>query len=304
MFDPNKLIKRYKETQDAAFVAKEFNVHKSTVYRWIKKSRTLTKGYLKHTGLKRESTKPKRTKKCTLSSEERIAIEELRIRYGWCAQRITGYLQRKGTLKEERGFSTVYRFLKRKGMINEKKKHRRPRFQDTKHMHLKNAKTIGKLQMDVKYVTPELSGLTHTVFKFAVIDIFSRYKQALIFPVLDMQHAIMALESILRTLPFEADFIQTDNGLEFQSKFIGFCKKQGLKHHFIHKRSPNENAVIERSFRTDEEEFYFRLKERPKDLFELNYLYQEYLTEYNTIRPHLGINLQTPQEVVANVLTQ
>lgn len=45
-------------------------------------------------------------------------------------------------------------------------------------MHLKNTTTIGKLQMDVKYITPELSGLPHTCFEYAVVDIYSRYKEA------------------------------------------------------------------------------------------------------------------------------
>jgi len=31
------------------------------------------------------------------------------------------------------------------------------------------------------------------------------------------------------------------------------CLDMNLKHHMIHKSSPNENALIERSFRTDEE---------------------------------------------------
>jgi hypothetical protein len=33
----------------------------------------------------------------------------------------------------------------------------------------------------------------------------------------------------------------------------------GWDHHYIHKSAPNENAVIERSFRSDEEEFFWRM---------------------------------------------
>jgi len=103
-------------------------------------------------------------------------------------------------------------------------------------------------------------------------------------------------------LPFKPIFIQTDNGLEFQQRFHEFCEGLKLQHHFIHKNTPNENAVIERSFRTDEEEFFFRLSRRPKHYDELRQWLNEFLSFYNNERPHLGINLLTPSQVVANVL--
>ena len=67
--------------------------------------------------------------------------------------------------------NTVHRLLKSKGLIHNYGNHRRPRYQETKHMYLKNTKTIGYLQMDVKYITPELSGLPWTCYEYAIIDI-------------------------------------------------------------------------------------------------------------------------------------
>jgi len=75
-----------------------------------------------------------------------------------------------------------------------------------------------------------------------------------------------------------------------------------IKHHFIHKSTLNENAVIERSFRTDEEEFYFRIKTRPKHYDELRDLYREYLRYYNHERLHMGIAFKTPAQIVAEVV--
>lgn len=180
-----------------------------------------------------------------------------------------------------------------------------PLFQNTKHMHSKNVKTLGKLQMDVKYVTPELSGLDHTCYLYAVMDILSRYKQGIIFPLLDQSYSIEALEYILSVIPVKADFIQTDNGLEFQKRFHQFVTKEKmLKHHYIHKSNPNENAVIERSFRADEEEFFcFRLGRlgKPRNITELNIFYRLYLKEYNETRPHLSLDLMTPNEKLEQV---
>ena len=63
--------------------------------------------------------------------------------------------------------------------------------------------------------------------------------------------------------------------------------------------SPNENAVTERSFRTDENEFFYLLEEPPQDINDLNRLFQQYLTVYNTIRTHMGINMYTSKQEVA-----
>lgn len=152
--------------------------------------------------------------------------------------------------------------------------------------------------MDVKYITPELSGLPYTCFEYAVIDIYSRYKEAVILNHLDQDGSILALMEILQRLPFTPDFIQTDNGLEFQGRFHQFCKQRNLNHHLIHKSTPNENAVIERTFRTDEEEFFFYMKRAPKHYDELRVWFADYLQYYNYKRPHLGINLKTPYEVI------
>ncbi len=232
-----------------------------------------------------------------LTNPEQEAVIALRKKRGWTAEKI------KAALKLPVASRTVHRFLKKIGMIRPYGYHRRPRFQDTVHMHSKNTTTIGYLQMDVKVVTPELSGLPWTCFEYAVIDIFSRYKEGVILNQLDQDGAILALLSILPRLPFKPVFVQTDNGLEFQKKFVQTLADMGLSHHFIHKSTPNENAIIERSFRTDEEEFYFRLTEAPADYDVLRLWFAEYLRYYNHERYHLGIDLKTPAQVVAEVLS-
>jgi transposase InsO family protein len=165
-------------------------------------------------------------------------------------------------------------------------------------MHLKNVQTIGYLQMDVKFLTPELTGLPWTCFEYAMIDIYSRYKEAVILNHLDEDGAIAALLDIIPTLPFKPTFLQNDNGLEFQTRFHQHVEALGLQHHYVHKRTPNENAVIERSFRTDEEEFFFWQYKGATDYDDLRSQFAAFLKEYNTQRPHLGIDLKTPLEVV------
>ena len=291
--EPKLIIEKLKlNGGKVRLTAKQLGISPATVITWRRRSRSGGQGmrYVK-TSLHRRSTKPKTNRITTLTPAEQDEIVKLKRLRGYGAIKLARIV---GTNKHYR---TVHRFLKAKGLTAPSKNYRRPRYQETTHMYLKNATTPGKLQMDIKYVTPELSGLAHTTYLYAVIDIYSRYKAGVILPSLDQALAIKALSILLPTLPFKPDFIQTDNGLEFQARFRSYVVNQlGLRHHHIHKSSPNENAVIERSFRTDEEEFFWRIDGVPEDLFVLNRLYQEYLDDYNTFRPHLGIDLQTPQE--------
>lgn len=289
-----KILKELrKQKGNCAKTARKLGIHKSTVLRWNKRSSKGGRFYVNYT--KRESTRPTNIK-YALTEKEELDIIRLREKRKCTSEKI------KYILKLKVSVSTIQRFLIRVGLIEQEGYHRRPRFQNTIHMHAKNVTTVGYLQMDVKVVTPELSGLPWTCFEYAVIDIYSRWKDAVILNQLDQDGSIGALLEILPRLPFKPVFIQTDNGLEFQKKFRTFLDGWNLKHHHIHKSTPNENAVIERSFRTDEEEFYFRIEHRPKHYDELRDLLKDFLHYYNTERPHLGINMKTPAEMVADVV--
>lgn len=292
--EPKEIIAKLKELNGRVReTAATLGIAPSTVSFWQKRARSIRSNFrLSTRGLARKSTAPKRKRVRKLLGPRGEAVVALREKSRYGARKI------KRILALSEHHNTVHRFLKARGHILEGPTYRRPRYQETTHMYLKNVTAPGKLQMDVKYVTPELSGLPHTVFLYAVIDIFSRYKAGIIFPEVVQDFSIKTLQEV--RLPFTPDFVQTDNGLEFQARFHDFVTKtKGWRHHHIHKSNPNENAVIERSFRTDEEEFFFWRMKKPKSLEDLNLQYQGYLFEYNHDRPHLGIDLKTPMEVLS-----
>jgi len=275
--------------------ASSLGIHRVTVYRWINRAKTKWTTDNLSSKIKRKSTKPNTIHK-KLTSNNKADIINLRKSKGYCAEKIKFHLNLSVSK------NTIHRYLKSLGLINNYGNHVRPRYQKTTHMYLKNTNTIGFLQMDVKFITPELSGLPWTCYEYAIIDIYSRYKDAVILNDVNQDNSILALIEIVNRLPFKPTFIQTDNGLEFQSRFAMHAKALGLDYHYIHKSSPNENAVIERSFRTDEEEFFFRLKGPCKNYDDLRDKFADYILEYNTVRPHLGISLKTPMQVVAYVV--
>lgn len=270
--------------------ARELGISPGTVINWrTRATSTLSRLTIRENGLERKSTAPK-SSLTRFSAAQQDAITILRKQTGHCAEKIVT------DLKLDCSHWAVHNFLKGKGLVAEWGRRRRPFYQETTHMNVKNTTKPGYLQMDVKYVTPELSGLTHTCFLYAIIDIFSRFKQGIILPLLDQSYSIEAARKLIPQFPFKPVFIQTDNGLEFQERFhTCMLQELHLQHHHIHKSNPNENGVIERSFRTDEDEFFCFLPRRTKrahTMEELNDQYQQFLHFYNYDRYHLSLKLK------------
>jgi transposase InsO family protein len=292
--NPKEIIRLLQAGHTAKEVASSLGVSMRTVWYWKKRAISPHTLKLSRHCAKRKSTKPLSTPRSeAISKREKEQIKELRIESAWGAERI------QHVLGLEASDRAVHRYLVKEGLVNSVQ-HRRPRYQDTVHKGLHNVHEPGTIQMDVKYATPHLSGLVHTTYLYAGIDLFTRYKVGWIYPDLDSHTAAEALEWFLHSFPFPISFVQTDNGLEFQAAFQRALNLFELPHHFIHKASPNENAVIERSFRTDDEEFFtHRLPRsgRPKDLPELNAKYQDWMHIYNEKRPHHGLDFRTPVQM-------
>ena len=289
--DVKDIILSYRQTLNASKTAKDLGISRWTVYRWVRRSRSMyTLDYYSTRGLKRKSTRPHliHTKSHLLENQKIIQLRKEHI-----GARKISYL-----LGLHISPMTVHRFLKRNHLVEKQVKYRRPKFQNGHAMRPSNTKSLGYLQMDTKHVTPELSGLPSTCFEYAAIDILSRYKLAVILPDISSESASLALEFFLKWFPFPVKYIQTDNGLEYQFKFEDTCRKHNIDHYFIHKNSPNENAVIERSFRTDQDEFFYWLENQPQHLGELNQWLQVFINKYNTWRPHQALDYKTPLEVV------
>jgi transposase InsO family protein len=292
------IIETYKRVRSIRGTARELGIDRKTVRTWVNRGKSIhTPHYIAFRGLERKTTRPHTIHK-KLSRKHEVTLINLRLEHGEDQYKLAKQLRVNYAIKVSP--KTVYNTIrnKRPDLLHKKGRYRRPLFQNGHAMRPKNVTTPGYLQMDVKYVTPELSGLSFTCYEYGVIDIFSRYKVALILPVLDEAGSILALKWAIQSMPLKIVYVQTDNGLEYQNLFHNTCEKQNIVHYHIHKNSPNENAVVERSFKTDQEEFFFRLKDKPIDINDLNKKFQEYLSWYNTKRYHFGINLKTPLQAL------
>lgn len=288
------VIFSYMKTGSYVLTAKNLGISKWTVKRWVKRSKAASHGRLGDLttrGLVRKSTRP-HTIYHAISPQLEREIVSLRETEHAGAKKLY-YMIEKAVSDR-----TIHRLLKKRNLVRIQPNYLRPLFQNGKAMRPSNTKELGYLQMDTKHVTPELSGLPYTVYEYAAIDIVSRYKQAILFPDISSDSASLALQTFLKWFPFEVTYIQTDNGLEFQAQFQKLCQEKGLTHYFIHKNSPNENAVIERAFKTDQDEFYYWLKQEPMHIGELNEWLQEFMVKYNTKRFHQALGYKRPIEIV------
>ena len=108
--------------------------------------------------------------------------------------------------------------------------------------------------------------------------------------------------AILRLPPFFQ--VWTDNALIFTMKYSAYPERRtafqkrveasGLLHTLIPKGSPWRNGFIERSNRTDNDEFFHRYRFRCSE--ERRYYFRLWEGFYNHQRPHQGIGNQTPAQ--------
>lgn len=290
------LVTTLKRTGNVSRTASELGISRMTVYRWSKRARS-SYGRLKYQYVHRLSTRPKTHSRIITPTIENQILS---------LKRITHFGPKKivKSLKLSVSHMVVHRLLAHKGLVTPKPKFRRPLFQNGTCMRPANTTELGYLQMDTKHVTPEWSGLPSTVYEYSAIDILSRYRQVVLLPDISDDSARMALEYFLKWFPFPIKYVQTDNGLEFQRTFHNFCIAKNIDHYFIHKNSPNENAVVERAFRTDQDEFYSWLEKRPQHIGELNDWLTKFIIQYNHVRPHQSLDYKTPAEVVKHYTLQ
>jgi transposase InsO family protein len=105
---------------------------------------------------------------------------------------------------------------------------------------------------------------------------------------------------VIEKFPFRIHTIRTDRGHEFQAQFHRHVEDKGMRHVYIKPRSPQLNGKVERSHRTDQEEFYQLLTYT--DDVDLNEKFAEWERSYNLDRPPGAFKGKTPYEVLRSVL--
>jgi putative transposase len=272
----------YRNCENAAQVCRHFSIPKRTFWRWKKKYNPWDL-----TSLEDKPKKPRSSPRKTPWDIEKQILSLKKIHPRWGKEKIALVMKRKNI---DISGKTCWKILDIHRLMvrykTRKRKPLKPRVNIAK-IHTPNA----LLQLDTKYVS--LYGRQY--FQYTIIDVISRVRYADIYQNLDMKTTIAFLE---QTIPqMKTKIIQTDNGKEFGKEVSKWLTQKGIRHVFSHKSRPQENAYVERSHRTDEEEFYSS-EPLGTNLQELRTNFARYLKMYNTERPHWGLGGKTPMEAL------
>ena len=156
------------------------------------------------------------------------------------------------------------------------------------------------VQMDSKYVQLPNG---KTVFEFGAIDCFTRKRVVDLAPSLTSEEGALFLHKVISGFPFPVQAIQSDGGAEFLGAFTKTVAELRLTHYFNRPYYPQGNGRIERSFRTDDDEFY-HLHELPTDLNSFSKALLAWNRRYEARRLHQALGYLTPNQFYNNWLTQ
>ena len=273
-----KAVMMVRNGQSIRQVAKYFGFNPSTVCRWVKRA---PKGsfYELSTRVSRPINHPNET---DWRIKKKIVGLRLKTK-GRCSEVIHRMLLNDGV---EVSLNTVKRTLRKHGLI----KPRSP----WKKYHLSGGRpeavNPGDLvQVDTIHlpINPK-----ERIYVYTLIDVNSRWAYAYATKRISGGETLKFVRQARRKVSFDFHCVQSDHGPEFSRYFTHMVK---TRHRHIRVRKPNDNAHIERFNRTIQNELLDRL---PRDVKVINGHLKEYLRYYNQERLHLGINLQTPSQIL------
>ncbi len=152
------------------------------------------------------------------------------------------------------------------------------------------------VEIDTVHVGP--SG--NQLYLYTLIDVCTRWAYAIPSLRINTHRSLSFVQYGQIASPFAFQTIQSDHGSEFSKWFTKQLVARGLSHRHSRIRTPNDNAHLERFNRTIQDEY---IKRVPRDLSLWKKELPEYLHYYNTERPHMGLDMKTPQEKIAELIT-
>ena len=132
------------------------------------------------------------------------------------------------------------------------------------------------------------------------IDDATRIRALRIYRRHNQKSAMDFVDHVVEKFPFRIHTIRTDRGHEFQALFHWHVEDQGIRHVYIKPRTPQLNGKVERSHRSDKEEFYQLLTYT--DDVDLNEKLARWEHFYNFERPHGAFNGGTPYEALRSLM--
>jgi len=140
-------------------------------------------------------------------------------------------------------------------------------------------------------------------YLFVAIDDYSRELFAAILPDKTQYSSEKFLKQVLAECAYTIEQAYSDNGLEYKGNplnhaFMKLCHEHKMEQRFTKVKHPYTNGKAERVIRTIMEQWHDKtiFKNRIHRQIELI----RFINWYNTVKPHKGIDNQTPLEKLTN----
>lgn len=134
------------------------------------------------------------------------------------------------------------------------------------------------------------------LYVYTMLDVYSRFAYAEPMPKINTHRSLRFVRHA--TLPFSISTLQSDHGSEFSKYFTKMLASDGVAHRHSRIRRPNDNAHLERFNRTIQDECLSRI---PRNLRSWQKEIPEYLRYYNEERPHMGLAMKTPLQIIQTI---
>jgi transposase InsO family protein len=258
--------------------------HRATVYRWINGIKRL--GIHEFIRRYRAAKKGRRHTKTHAATKARIyAIRESKRHC--CGEKIQYFLNKE--YGEVVSVSTIYRVLGEKYQLRSKWKKNAKRGKV-----LRGTEPRAVIQTD----TVDFGG----VFAFTSIDTFTKEPCVVLKPTLD---SLAGREALCEQLLFFGDIqsIQRDGGPEFKGAWEELARARIETIRTAKPYKKNEQAFIERFNGILRKECLGYGPYRPEQIPELQKQLDRFMRYYLYERPHLSLNMQTPNEFAMSHLT-
>lgn len=259
-------------------VARRLGVEPSTVSRWVKLDPT--------GGWRLIPTHSCRPHYHPAALNETIVdrILVLRSERNQCAEILHHRLKEEGVVVS---LSSVKRILRRHGLT---------RFSRWKKWHQYPSRPMPEKPGLLVQIDTILDGTPDERLNvYTGLDVCSRFAFALPTEHINTHASWGFVKGIARRAPFTVRTLQSDHGAEFSKWFTKQCLCYGLKHRHSRVRRPTDNGHLERFNRTLQEECLNRI---PRSLRRWRKEIPEFLRYYNHERPHMGLEMKTPAEVL------
>jgi len=140
-------------------------------------------------------------------------------------------------------------------------------------------------------------------YLFVGIDDFSRELYATITPDKTQHSSTKFLEQVIDECPYTIEQAYSDNGTEYKGNqerhaFMKLCEENKIEQRFTKVKHPYTNGKAERVIRTIMEMWHNKTEFKSRQHRKTELI--RFINYYNTVKPHKGIDGQTPMEKLIN----